>query len=89
MPGSKEEKSRKRKQIAKQYQNLGTMLKRLKRTDDSSQSSQIHDDPIDKGRNRCELLDAEKQQTESDPFKQKESLRKEYSSTAQVNAEGK
>ena len=30
-----------------------------------------------KGRNRCELLDAEKQQTESDPFKQKESLRKE------------
>ena len=89
MAGSKEEKSRKRKQIAKQYQNLGTMLKRLKRTDDSSQSSQIHDDPIDKGRNRCELLDAEKQQTESDPFKQKESLRKEYSSTAQVNAEGK
>ena len=44
------------------------MLKRLKRTDDSSQLSQIHDDPIDKGRNRCELLDAEKQQTESDPF---------------------
>ena len=80
---------RKRKQIAKQCQNLGTMLKRLKRTDDSSQSSQIHDDPIDKGRNRCELLDAEKQQTESDPFKQKESLRKEYSSTAQVNAAGK
>ena len=65
------------------------MLKRLKRTDDSSQSSQIHDDPIDKGRNRCELLDAEIQQTESDPFKQKESLRKEYSSTAQVNAAGK
>ena len=57
MPGSKEE--RKRKQIAKQCQNLGTILKRLKRTDDSSQSSQIHDDPIDKGRNRCELLDAE------------------------------
>ena len=47
------------------------MLKRLKRTDDSSQSSQIHDDPIDKGRNRRELLDAEKQQTQSDPFKQK------------------
>ena len=89
MLGSKEEKERKRKQIAKQCQNLGTMLKRLKRTDDSSQSSQIHDDPIDKGRNRCELLDAEKQQTESDPFKQKESLRKEYSSTAQVNAAGK
>ena len=89
MHGSKEEKERKRKQIAKQCQNLGTMLKRLKRTDDSSQSSQIHDDPIDKGRNRCELLDAEKQQTESDPFKQKESLRKEYSSTAQVNAAGK
>ena len=64
------------------------MLKRLKRTDDSSQSSQIHD-PIDKGRNRCELLDAEKQQTESDPFKQNESFRKEYSSTAQVNAAGK
>ena len=82
MPGSKERKR-------KQCQNLGTMLKRLKRTDDSSQSSQIHDDPIDKGRNRCELLDAEKQQTESDPFKQKESLRKEYSSTAQVNAAGK
>ena len=89
MPGSKGEKERKRKQIAKQCQNLGTMLKRLKRTDDSSQSSQIHDDPIDKGRNGCELLDAEKQQTESDPFKQKESLRKEYSSTAQVNAAGK
>ena len=89
MPGSKEEKERKRKQIAKQCQNLGTMLKRLKRTDDSSQSSQIHDDPIDKGRNRCELLDAEKQQTESDPFKQKESLRKEYFSITQVNAEGK
>ena len=35
------------------------MLKRLKRIDDSCQSSQIHDDPIDKGRNRCELLDAE------------------------------
>ena len=68
MPGSKEEK---RKQIAKPCQNLGTMLKRLKRTDDSSQSSQIHDDPIDKGRNRRELLDAEKQQTQSDPFKQK------------------
>ena len=65
------------------------MLKRLKRTDDSFQLSQIHDDPIDKGRNRCELLDAEKQQTESDPFKQKESLRKKYSSTAQVNAAGK
>ena len=79
----------KRKHIAKQCQNLEKMLKRLKRTDDSSQSSQIHDDPIDKGRNRCELLDAEKQQTESDPFKQKESLRKEYSSTAQVNAEDK
>ena len=47
------------------------MLKRQKRTDDSSQSSQIHDDTTDKGRNRCELLDAEKQQTESDPFKQK------------------
>ena len=30
-----------------------------------------------------------KQQTESDPFKQKECLRKEYSSTAQVNAAGK
>ena len=89
MPGSKEEKERKRKQIAKQCQNLGKMLKRLNRTDDSSQSSQIHDDPIDKGKNRCELLDAEKQQTESDPFKQKESLRKEYSSTAQMNAEGK
>ena len=89
MPGSKEEKERKRKQIAKQCQNLGKMLKRLKKTDDSSQSSQIHDDPIHKGRNRCELLDAEKQQTESDPFKQKESLRKEYSSTAQVNAAGK
>ena len=89
MPGNKEEKERKRKQIAKQYQNLGKMFKRLKRTDDSSQSSQIHDDPTDKGRNRCELLDAEKQQTESDPFKQKESLRKEYSSTAQVNAAGK
>ena len=27
--------------------------------------------------------------TKSDPFKQKESLRKEYSSTAQVNAAGK
>ena len=27
--------------------------------------------------------------TESDPFKQIESLRKEYSLTAQVNAEGK
>ena len=89
MPGRKEEKERKRKQIAKQCKNLGTMLKRLKRTDDSSQSSQIHDDPIDKGRNRCELLEAEKQQTESHPFKQKESLRKEYSSTVQVNAEGK
>ena len=65
------------------------MLKTLKRTDDSSQSSQIDDDSIDKGWNRCELLDAEKQQTESDPFKQKESLRKEYSSTAQVKAPGK
>ena len=63
MLGSKEEKERKRKQIAKQCQNLGTMLKRLKRIDDSSQSSQIHDDPIDKGRNRCELLDVEKEQT--------------------------
>ena len=89
MPGSKEEKERKRKQIAKQCQKLGTMLKKQKRTDDNSQSSQIHDDPIDKGRNRCELLDAEKQQTESDSFKQKESLRKEYSSTAQVKATGK
>ena len=64
------------------------MLKRLERTDDSSQSSQIHDDPIEKGRNRCEFLDAEKQHTQSDPFKQKECLRKEYSSTAQVNAAG-
>ena len=45
MPQSIEEKERKRKQIAKQCQNLGTMLKRLKRTHDSSQSSQIHDDP--------------------------------------------
>ena len=44
---------------------------------------------LTRGRNRHELLNAEKQQTESDPFKQKESLRKEYSSTAQVNAAGK
>ena len=50
MPESKEEKEWKRKQIAKQCQNLGTMFKRLKRTDDSSQSSQIHDGPIDKGK---------------------------------------
>ena len=64
MPGSQEERKRKRKKISKQCYNLGRMLKRLKKIDEHQQD-QSEEFTITKGINRCNSLDAEAQQAQS------------------------